>query len=394
MNPSEIFIKRPVATSLLMAAIAFFGAVAYRALPVSDLPMVDFPTIQVQAGLPGADPGTMASTVASPLERQFTTIAGVDSMISSSTTGNSSITLQFSLDRSIDSAAVDVQTAIAAAMPLLPAGMPAPPTFRKQNPAVQPVIFLGLTSTTASLSALDDYAESAVSPRISIVNGVSQVQVQGAQKFAVRVQVDPDKLKAQDIDITDVDRALQNWNVNLPTGQLYGTAQTFSLKASGQLSRAEQYRPIVVTYRNGRPVRLEQVARVIDDVEDNRSASWFYTPDGGQRAISMSVQPQPGSNVIEVTDGVRSLVPGIDSQLPPSVHLSVRGDRSKPIRAAFQDIQWTMAITLALVVAVIFVFLHNGSTTLIPLALPFSILSTFTVMGCSGFSLNNLSMMA
>jgi HAE1 family hydrophobic/amphiphilic exporter-1 len=395
MNPSEIFIKRPIATSLLMAAIAFFGAVAYRALPVSDLPTVDFPTIQVQAGLPGADPGTMASTVASPLERQFTTIAGVDSMISSSTTGNSSITLQFSLDRSIDSAAVDVQTAIAAAMPLLPAGLPAPPTFRKQNPAVQPVIFLGLTSTTASLPALDDYAETAVAPRISIVNGVSQVQVQGAQKFAVRVQVDPDKLKAQDIDITDVDRALQNWNVNLPTGQLYGAAQTFSLKASGQLNRAEQYKPIVIAYRNGRAVRLEQVARVIDDVEDNRSASWFYTPAGGQRAISMSVQPQPGSNVIAVTDGVRSLVPGIDKQLPPSVHFSVRGDRSKPIRTAFQDIQWTMAITLALVVAVIFVFLHNGSATLIPaLALPFSILGTFTVMELLGFSLNNLSMMA
>jgi HAE1 family hydrophobic/amphiphilic exporter-1 len=395
VNPSEVFIKRPIATSLLMAAIALFGVLAYKALPVSDLPTVDFPTVQVQAGLPGADPGTMASAVASPLERQFTTIAGVDSMISSSTIGSSSVTLQFSLDRAIDSAAVDVQTAIAAVMPLLPPGLAAPPTFRKQNPASQPVIFLGLTSNTASMSALNGYAESVIAPRISMVSGVSQVQVMGAQKFAVRVQVDPDKLKTQDIDITDVDRALQNWNVNLPTGQLFGTAQTFNVKASGQLNRAEQYKPIIITYRNGRAVRLEQVAKVIDDVEDNRNASWFYTHGIGQRAISMSVLPQPGANVIDVTDRVRALVPAIEAQLPPSVHLATRGDRSGPIRAAFQDIQRTMAITLALVVGVIFLFLQNGSATLIPaLALPFSLLGTFAVMELLGFSLNNLSMMA
>jgi HAE1 family hydrophobic/amphiphilic exporter-1 len=395
MNPSEIFIRRPIATSLMMAAIALFGIIAYRLLPVSDLPTVDFPTIQVQAGLTGADPGTMASTVASPLERQFTTISGIDSMISSSTAGNSGVTLQFALDRSIDSAAVDVQTAIAAAMPLLPPGLPSPPTFKKQNPAAQPVIFLGLTSTSASMSALDDYAETIVAPRLSMIDGVSQVQVQGAQKFAVRVQVDPDKLKAQDIDISDVDQALQNWNVNLPTGQLFGSAQTFNVKASGQLNRADQYRPLIVAYRNGRPVRLAQVANVIDDVEDNRSASWFYIHGAGLRAISMSVQPQPGTNVIEVTDRVRALVPSVEAELPPSVHLTTRGDRSGPIRAAFQDIQWTMAVTLALVVGVIFLFLHNGSATLIPaLALPFSILGTFAVMQLLGFSLNNLSMMA
>ena len=378
-----------------MAAIALFGAVAYRALPVSDLPTVDFPTVQVQASLPGGDPSTMAATVASPLERQFTTIAGIDSMISSSATSNSNITLQFALDRSIDSAAVDVQTAIAAVMPLLPAGMPGPPVFRKQNPASQPVVFLGLTSTTASMAALDDYAETVVAPRIAMASGVSQVQVMGAQKFAVRVQVDPDRLKTQNIDITDIDRALRDWNVSLPTGQLFGAAQTFSLKASGQLNRADQYRPIVVAYRNGRPIRLEQVAHVIDDVEDNRNASWFYTGAGGQRAISMSVLPQPGSNVIDVTDRVRALIPAIEAQLPPSVHLTVRGDRSGPIRASFQDIQWTMAVTLVCVVGVIFLFLHNGSATLIPaLALPFSILGTFAVMQLLGFSLNNLSMMA
>ncbi len=378
-----------------MAAVALFGLVAYLALPVSDLPTVDFPTIQVQAGLPGSDPATMASTVASPLERQFTTIAGVDSMISSSSLGSSNITLQFSLDRQIDSATVDVQTAIAAAMPLLPAGMPAPPTFRKQNPASQPVIFLGLTSSTASMSALDDYAESIIAPRISMVNGVSQVQVMGAQKFAVRVQVDPDRLKAQGLAINDVDQAIQNWNVNLPTGQLFGRAQTFNLKARGQLASADEYKSIIVSYEKGRPVRLEQVANVIDDVEDNRSASWFYSHGAGQRAISMSVLPQPGSNVIDVVDRVRAQVPAIEAQLPPSVHLAVRGDRSGPIRAAFEDIKWTMAITLALVVGVIFLFLHNGSATLIPaLALPFSILGTFAVMQLLGFSLNNLSMMA
>ena len=395
VNPSEVFIKRPIATSLLMAAIALFGIVAYRALPVSDLPTVDFPTIQVQAGLPGGDPGTMASAVASPLERQFTTIAGVDSMISSSSTGSSNVTLQFDLARRIDSAAVDVQTAIAEVMPLLPAGMPTPPTFRKQNPADQGILYLGLTSNTVPMSVLDDYAETVIAPRISMVDGVSQVQVMGAQKYAVRVQVDPAKLQAQQIGINEVDQALQNWNVNLPTGQLFGPAQTFNIKAAGQLNNAEQFRPIIITYRQGAPIRLEQVANVLDSVEDTRNISWFYTREGGQRAINMQVQRQPGTNTIEVTDAVRRLLPVFESQLPPSVHLAVRGDRSKTIRAAFQDIQWTLLITLVLVVTVIFLFLHNGSATLIPaLALPFSILGTFAVMQLLNFSLNNLSMMA
>src|SRR5262245_13997556 len=378
-----------------MAAIALFGIVAYRALPVSDLPTVDFPTIQIQAGLPGGDPGTMASAVASPLERQLTTIAGVDSMISSSSTGSSNVTLQFDLARRIDSAAVDVQTAIAEVMPLLPAGMPTPPTFRKQNPADQGILYLGLTSNTVPMSMLDDYAETVIAPRISMVDGVSQVQVMGAQKYAVRVQVDPAKLQAQQIGINEVDQALQNWNVNLPTGQLFGPAQTFNIKAAGQLNNAEQFRPIIITYRQGAPVRLEQVANVLDSVEDTRNISWFYTRDGGQRAINMQVQRQPGTNTIEVTDAVRRLLPVFEAQLPQSIHLAVRGDRSRTIRAAFKDIQWTMLITLLLVVAVIFLFLHNGSATLIPaLALPFSILGTFAVMQLLGYSLNNLSMMA
>jgi HAE1 family hydrophobic/amphiphilic exporter-1 len=395
MNLSAIFIRRPIATSLLMAAIAFFGIVAYRALPVSDLPTVDFPTIQIQAGLPGADPSTMASSVASPLERQLTTIAGIDSMTSSSGNGNTNVTLQFDLSRSMDSAAVDVQTAMSAVMPLLPPGMPSPPTFRKQNPADQDIMQLSLMSNSLSLSTLDDFAETVLAPRISMVSGVSQVQVQGSAKYAVRVQVDPDKLKAQSIGINEVDQAIQNWNVNLPTGQLFGAQQTFNIKAGGQLNNAAQFRPIVVTYRKGAPVRLEEVATVLDSVEDTRNAAWYYTSKGGQRAINMGVQRQPGINIIEVTDAVRALLPSLEAQLPPSAHLLVRQDRSKTIRKAFTDIQWTMLVTLVLVVAVIYAFLHNGSATLIPaLALPFSILGTFAVMQLLGFSLNNLSMMA
>jgi hydrophobe/amphiphile efflux-1 (HAE1) family protein len=395
VNVSEVFIRRPIATSLLMLGIAVMGLVAYRALAVSDLPNVDFPTLNVNAGLPGADPATMASAVASPLERQFTTIAGIDEMTSSSSTGSSNVTLQFDLNRDIDSAAVDVQTAIAGVMPLLPAGMPAPPSFRKFNPADQPVMFLGLTSDVVPLYVLDDYAETLVAPRISMISGVSQVQVNGAQKYAVRVQLDPNKLHAQGIGLNEINQALQNWNVNVPTGQLFATDATYNIQAAGQLMNADAFKPIVVAYRKGAPVRLEQVATVLDNVEDNKNASWLYTRAGPRRAINLMVMRQPGSNTIEVTDAVRRLLPTFQSELPPSVHLTIRGDRSRNIREAFVDIQWTMLLTLALVVAVIFAFLHSGSATIIPaLALPFSILGTFAVMSVLGFTLDNLSMMA
>src|SRR3954471_9604079 len=395
MNISEVFIKRPIATSLLMAAIAMFGVVATRALPVADLPTVDSPTIQIQAGLPGGDPASMASAVASPIERQLTTIAGIDSMTSQSGNGSSQVTLQFDLGRSMDSAAVDVQTALSEVMPLLPAGMPNPPTFGKQNPADQDILQLSLTSSSLSMSEVDEYAETVIAPRISMVSGVSQVQVNGAQKYAVRVQVDPDRLRAQQIGINEVDQALQNWNVNLPTGQLFGAHQTFNIKAGGQLRNAAQFNPIIVTYRQGKPVRLEQVANVVDSIEDTMNATWFYTREGGQRAINLALKRQPGVNTIEVTDAALRLIPALNAQLPPSVHMLVRGDRSKTIRAAFKDNQWTIMITLVLVVGVIFLFLHNGSATLIPaLALPFSIFGTFAVMQVLGFSLNNLSMMA
>src|SRR5689334_6577864 len=259
MNISENFIRRPIATSLIMAAIALFGVISYRALPVSDLPQVDYPTITVGAGLPGANPDTMASAVATPLERQFTTIAGLDSMTSNSGQGSTSITLQFDLSRDIDGATVDVETAIAEAMPLLPPGMPSPPSFRKVNPGDFPIISLLLSSPTMRLSDLDEYAETMVAQRISMINGVAQVQVFGAAKYAVRVQVDPNALATRQIGLNEVDAALRSWNVNLPTGTLYGQKRAFQVQANGQLMRAENYKSLIVTYKNGAPVRLSDV---------------------------------------------------------------------------------------------------------------------------------------
>ena len=395
MNISEIFIRRPIATSLLMLAIALFGVLAYRALAVSDMPNVDFPTLNVYAGLPGGNPETMASAVATPLERQFTTIAGIDSMISSSSQGSSQITLQFDLNRNIDGAAVDVETAISEAMPLLPAGMPAPPSFRKSNPASTPIMQLALTSDTLPLYKLDDYAELTLAQPISMVNGVAEVQVFGSTKYAVRAQVDPEKLAAKNIGINEVDSALQSWNVNIPTGTLYGPHVAYNIRATGQLMNAEAFRPMVIAYRDKSPVRLEDVADVIDSVQDNKNASWFMTPAGSPRAISLMIMRQPGSNVIEVTDAIKQLLPTFQALLPPAVHLHIRGDLSRNIREAFQDIKTTMVVTLALVIMVIFVFLRNASATMIPsMALPLSILGTFSVMCLLDFTLDNMSMMA
>jgi hydrophobe/amphiphile efflux-1 (HAE1) family protein len=398
VNISEHFIRRPIATSLLMAAIALFGIIAYQALPVSDLPQVDYPTINVGASLPGANPDTMASAVATPLERQFTTIAGLDSMVSSSSQGSSNITLQFDLSRDIDGATVDVETAIAEAMPLLPPGMPTPPSFRKMNPGDMPIMSIFLTSPTMRLSDLDEYAETMVAQRISMVDGVAQVMVYGAAKYAVRVQVDPNRLAARQIGLNEVDAALKNWNVNLPTGTLYGPKTAYNVIANGQLMHAIDYRPVIVTYRNGAPVRLGDVAHVLDSVEDDKQMSKIYGGEygtNGTRGVSLAVMRQPGSNTIAVIDSIRALLPTFQSELPPSVHLGIRGDRSKNIREAFDDIQFTMAATLALVILVIFVFLRNFSATMIPaMALPFSIIGTFSVMYLLDFSMNNISMMA
>jgi HAE1 family hydrophobic/amphiphilic exporter-1 len=395
VNFSEIFIKRPIATSLLMAAIALFGVVAYRSLPVSDMPNVEMPTLHVQANLPGADPNTMASSIATVLERQFTSISGIDSMRSQSSTGQTSITLQFDLSRDIDGASVDVQTAIAEAMPLLPAGMTAPPSFKKQNPSDQPIFYLTLTSDAISLSQLDDYAETLIAPRISTVNGVSQVQVGGATKYAVRVQLDPDKLVGKKIGINEVSNAISNWNPNSPTGTMYGPRQAFTLKTNGELHDAAGFSQIVIAWRNGTPIRLNEVAKVVDSVENDMNAAWMYTGGKMERAIQMQVMKQPGANTIEVSDAVKALFPSFQAQLPPSVHFTTRGDRAKLIRDAFTDFQVTMGFTLLLVVIVIFAFLRSGRATLIPaMALPFSILGTLVVMALLGFSLNTLSMMA
>ena len=287
MNLSEIFIRRPIATSLLMLAIALFGVVSYRALSVSDLPNVDFPTLQVNASLPGGDPATMASAVATPLERQFTSIAGLDSMTSSSSTGSSNITLQFDLSRDIDGAAVDVQTAIAEAMPLLPPGMPAPPSFHKSNPADWPIMMFAVSSKSLPLWTMDEYAETLIAQRISMVSGVAQVQVWGTQKYAVRVQVDPDKLNSKRIGINEIDTAINGWNVNLPTGTLYGPHTAYNVQANGQLMKAADYRPLVVAWRNGAPVRLEDVADVKDSVE--RRQELFV----GQHAYQHRPRHQP-----------------------------------------------------------------------------------------------------
>jgi HAE1 family hydrophobic/amphiphilic exporter-1 len=396
MNFSEPFIKRPVATSLLMVAIAVFGVVAYRALPVSDLPNVDFPTIMVSAGLPGANPDTMASAVATPLEKQFSTIAGIDSMTSTSSLGSTSITLQFSLDRNLDSAAQDVQGAIARTTRSLPPGMPYPPSFRKVNPADSPVFYLALTSQTLPLSDLNEYADTMMAQRISMVSGVAQVQIMGSATYAVRIQVNPTALAAKDIGIDEVASAVRGWNVNQPTGELYGPTRTYTIQASGQLLRAEAYRSLVVAYRNGSPIRLEEVAKVFDSVEDDKSVAWYYNKEQGRsRGIILSIQKQPGTNTIAVVDAVRALVPAFQAQIPPSVHLEVMYDRSQSIRESFHDVQFSMLLALGLVIMVIFIFLRNLSATLIPsLALPFSIIGTFSVMYLLGYSLNNLSMMA
>jgi len=379
----------------MMAAIALFGLVAYRSLPVSDLPNVDFPTLLVTASLPGASPETMASAVATPLENQFSNISGLDSMTSTNSLGSTQVTLEFVLNKSLDGAAVDVQSAITQAARLLPQGMPTPPTFTKVNPADQPILYLAITSQTLPLWTLDEYAETRIAQRISMVSGVAQVQVLGAQKYAVHAQVDPHLLASRQIGINEVQTALSGWNVNLPTGSIIGPQRAFTLQATGQLMSAAQYRPLIVAYRNGSPVRLEQLGDVIDSVEDDKTASWFYTKLGTQRAIILGVQRQPGTNTIAVTDAVKHLLPTFRSEIPASVKMDVLYDRSDTIRESYKDVQFTMLLTLGLVVMVIFLFLRNVSATVIPsLALPFSIIGTFAIMYLLHYSLDNLSMMA
>jgi len=391
MSVSEIFIRRPVMTTLVMAAILLFGIFGFHLLPVSDLPSVDFPTIQVSASLPGASPSTMASSVATPLEKQFSTIAGVDSMTSVSALGISQITVQFSLDRNIDGAAQDVQAAITRAAKQLPPDLPSPPTYQKVNPADSPVLFLAMSSATLPLSQVDDFAENLLAQRISMINGVAQVGVFGPQQFAVRVQADPNKLAAYGLGIDQVEQAVEAGNVNQPLGTLYGTHQSFTIQANGQLKNAAQFRPLIVAYRNGNPVRLQEVANVIDSVQNDKVAAWF----NGTRGIVLTVQRQPGVNTVAVVDEIKKQLPNLRAVIPAAVNIDVLFDRSQGIRQSVSDVENTLLLTVFLVVMVIFVFLRNISATVIPsLALPMSIVGTFAAMKLCRFSLDNLSLMA
>jgi len=378
-------------TTLVMISILVFGLAAYRLLPVSDLPNVDFPTIQVTASLPGASPENMASAVATPLERQFSTIAGLDSMTSTNGLGNTRITLQFNLSRNVDAAGQDVQAMIAKAAKQLPQDMPTPPTYTKVNPADQPVIYLALSSPTLPLSTVHEYADTFIAQRISMISGVAQVQVFGAQKFAVRAQLDPKALAYRQIGIDEVGNALNLGNVNLPTGTLEGQQQAFTIQATGQLFNAADYRPLIVAYRNGSPVRLGELGRVIDSVENNKVANWY----NNVRGVVLAIQRQPGTNTIEVVDSIKRLLPVFRAQIPPSINLDVLYDRSVSIRESVNDVRFTLFLTIVLVVMVIFLYLRNLSATIIPsLALPFSIIGTFAAMYVMGFSINNISLMA
>src|SRR6266404_3711883 len=391
MNPSLLFITRPVMTSLVMIAVLIFGAIGYAGLPVSELPDVDFPTITVSALLPGADPETMASAVATPLENQFSSIAGIDSMTSTSSQGTTRITLQFSLERNIDAAAQDVQSAIAGSLRKLPPDLPDPPVLRKVNPADSPIIFLALSSPTLPLSAVDDYAETVLAQRLSSLPGVAQVNVYGSQKFAVRIQLNPDALAARNIGIDEVQTAAQAGNVNLPTGALEGAKGSAVIRANGQLMNADTFRQQIVAYRNGSPVRFQDIGIVRNDVENNKVATWY----NGERAIVLAIQRQPGSNTIAVVDAIRKVLPNFVAQLPPAVNLAVIYDRSQSIRTAVHDVQFSLLLASGLVVMVIFLFLRNLSATVIPsLALPISVIGTFAGMSLLGYSLDNLSLMA
>ena len=391
MNFSAIFIKRPVMTALISFAILLFGTIAFRALPVAALPSVDYPTIQVTAALPGASPETMASTVATPLEREFSTIAGVQSMNSNNTLGVSNITVQFTLDRKIDEAAQDIQAAIARAGGRLPTSMPRPPSYQKVNPAEQPVFYLALESSTLPMYTVNEYADTLLAQRISMVSGVSRVQVFGAQKYAVRVQVDPDKLASRGIGIDEVQRAVAASNTNLPTGRLDGDKQAFTIESSGTLRDASAYRPVIVAWKNGSPVRLEELGNIVDSVDNDKIAAWY----DNKRAVILAIQRQPGTNTVEVVDNVKSLLDQLRKEVPPSVNLAIAFDASQSIRNSIRDVEFTLMLTIGIVVMVIFLFLRNLSATLIPgCAVPFSIVGTFAVMYLLGYSLNNLSLMA
>ncbi len=391
MSLSETCIRRPVLTTLITASLIVFGVFAYRLLPVAALPAVDFPTIQITAQLPGASPETMAASVASPIERQLSTIAGISTMNSSSSLGSTQITVQFDLGRNIDGASLDVQTALATAQRRLPVEMTTPPFFHKVNPGDFAVVYLSMRSDTLPLSKIDDYAETVVAPTISQMSGVAQVLVYGAQKFAVRVQVDPAAAAARNISLDDIRSVVAKANSSTPVGVLQGKDRTVTLLATGAMEHATDYRNVVVAYRNGAPIKLDQVAHVIDSVEDDKEASWY----NDKRAIVLGIYRQPDANTVEVVDQVRAKLPQLRTQVPAAIDISTLFDRSISIRAAVWNVQETLAIAVCLVIMVIFLFLRKVSATLIPaLAVPVSLIGTAAAMYAFGFSINNMTLLA
>ena len=392
MNIAAVFIRRPVATALIMLGMLFFGATGYMSLPVNQLPNVDFPTIQVMADLSGADPETMAASVATPLEKEFFTIAGIDSISSVNAVGRTRITIQFALDRNIDAAALDVQSAIGLAQRRLPTSMTTPPSFRKVNPADMPILYLRVSSPTLPLYQLNEYADTLIGQRLSMVEGVAQVVIYGQKKYAVRVQLDPDELATRGLGIDEVADAVAAANSMLPTGSLEGAQRASSIKSSGQLLNARAFRDTVVAYRNGAPVRLRDLGTVVDSEQQDKQISWS---NGGAPSITLAVERQPGTNTVQVVDAIKKLLPGLERQLPPSVKVDIFYDRSESIRESVADVKFTLILTVFLVVLVIFIFLRNLPATVIPsLALPMSVISTFAVMAVLGYSLDNLSLMA
>ncbi|MBS0562241.1 MAG: efflux RND transporter permease subunit, partial [Proteobacteria bacterium] len=391
MSISAPFIKRPVATSLLMAAFILVGIAAYPFLPVAPLPRVDFPTIVVYGKLPGASPDTMASSVAQPLETQFAQIPGVAQLTSVSVLGQTQVTIQFDLDRNIDAAAGDVQAAINAAGGQLPKNMPNPPTYRKVNPSDSPILILAVQSDALPLIAVDDYADTILSQQLSQISGVSQVLIGGEQKRSVRVQVDPAKLAAMGLTLEDVRQVLTNITVNGPKGSIDGDRQAFAVYANDQLTRGSEYDNVVIAYRNGAAVRIRDIGRAIDGPENRESAAW----ENGKRGILLIVFKQPGANVIDTVERIKAALPRLEAAIPPSVHVVTIADRTLTIRASVADVQFTLLLSVCLVVMVIFLFLRNLWATIIPsITVPVALICTFAVMYLLNFSLDNLSLMA
>jgi hydrophobic/amphiphilic exporter-1 (mainly G- bacteria), HAE1 family len=391
MRVTDFFIRRAVTTTLIMVAVLVFGLLSYFTLPVSDLPEVEYPTIEVSASLPGANPDTMASAVATPLEKQFANVPGVELMTSSSSAGSTGITLQFDLDRNIDAAAQDVEAAISRAGGSLPPDMPSPPSFRKVNPAAQPVLYMMVKSSTMTMSKIDEYAEQLIARRISMVSGVASVDVYGSKKYAVRIEVDPDRLAARQLGLEEIRNAVSHSNLNLPTGSLYGMTKSYTVWSSSQLNAASQFAPVIVSYQNGNPVRLEDVAKVVDSYSDTKSRFWVNM----QPAMILAVHKQPGSNTVATVDRIKQILPNFKQQLPAGLTLEIEHDASSDIRSSIEDVKFTLLLTICLVILVIFVFLRNISATVIPgLAVPLSLLGTFAAMKLLHFTIDTFSMLA